>query len=96
MVCLKKRRMLDEAAIVETAKEFTENSNIHGVGYLMSTSSCLADRLAWFCLICLREVIIKKWKVWNLSKGALSHYLANMGCEVPEIKMLLPLGGFKR
>ena len=39
--------------VVKTAKEFSDNSTIHGVGYLMSTSSCLADRLMWFCLICL-------------------------------------------
>ena len=42
-----------ESAIVETAKEFSENSTVHGVWYILNPSSALTDRLVWFCLVCL-------------------------------------------
>ena len=40
-------------AFMRTLKDFCGNSTVHGVGYLLSPSSSLSDRILWLCIVIL-------------------------------------------
>ena len=42
-----------EKALAVTFKDYGDNSSVHGVSYITSSSASHVDKLLWSCLVCL-------------------------------------------